>query len=430
MDPGQPHRSRVSRETRLLLLTACLAIAALWVLARVRFPDRPPPPNPVQPILTQLSGRPTLDDLAAEIWQLQPQLQPLLMALGPAASSRSAFPADARDPRPALRVRTDVAVVLPDPGGPTDAEVRERVIGLDPASGLAVVRVPALPAPLPVPWVSNETPRPRYLIASDMSIATLALRPVFVGSFAPAESPVWPSQIWVVPASTDLVPGSFVFTIDGRLAGLVVEHGRQRAILPAPALLAEVDRLLVAKTGEPGHLGITVQSLTWPVARATGSSSGVVVTWVDPKGPSAGTVAVGDVLEAADGERLVMPLHWEARTARLAAGESISVRVRRGSTAREVVLVAVPPPIAPVMPSLGLIMRSIPGTGAAVTRVDPGSVGERAGIHAGDVITRLAEIDAPTAGEIRRTFNASAQGQALLLALTRDGAHRITALEK
>jgi S1-C subfamily serine protease len=77
-----------------------------------------------------------------------------------------------------------------------------------------------------------------------------------------------------------------------------------------------------------------------------------------------------------------------------------------------------------------LIMRSIPGSGATVTRVDPGSVGDRAGIRAGDVITRIAGIEAPTAGEIRRMFTASAKGQAPLLALTRDGAHRVTALEK
>lgn len=430
MDSGQPHRPRVSRETRLLLTTACIAIAALWLLARVRFADRPAPSNPVQPILTRLAARPTFGDLAAEISQLRPQLRPLLIAFDPASSSRSAFPGAARDLRPALRVRADTAVVLLDPEGAGAADVREHVIGLDPASWLAVVRVPALPAPPPVPWVSNEAPQPRYLIASDVSTADLALRPVFVGALVPAESPVWPNHVWVVPASADLVPGSFVFTIDGRLAGLVVEHGRERAILPGPALLAEVERLSVPKVRTPGHLGIQVQSLTPPIARATGASSGVVVTWVDAMGPSAGTVAAGDVLETANGEALLTPLHWETRAARLAAGESISVRVHRGREAREVVLVAVPPPITPENPSLGLILRSIPGMGATVTRVDPGSVGDRAGIRAGDVITRIAETDAPTAGEISRAFAASAKGQALLLVLTRDGTHRVTALEK
>lgn len=50
-------RSRISRDTRLLLITVCIAVAALWVLARLRFPDRPATANPIPPLLTQLAPR-------------------------------------------------------------------------------------------------------------------------------------------------------------------------------------------------------------------------------------------------------------------------------------------------------------------------------------------------------------------------------------
>src|SRR5688500_5539673 len=103
MDLGHAHRPRVSRETRLLLTTALVAVMTLWGLARVRFPDRPPPPNPVAPILTQLAARPALDDLAGEVAALRPRVEPLLVTV-PGAR------------HPALRIAADVAAVLVDPG--------------------------------------------------------------------------------------------------------------------------------------------------------------------------------------------------------------------------------------------------------------------------------------------------------------------------
>ena len=41
MESSSPYRPRVSRETRLLLTTGVLAVAALWLLARIRFEERP-----------------------------------------------------------------------------------------------------------------------------------------------------------------------------------------------------------------------------------------------------------------------------------------------------------------------------------------------------------------------------------------------------
>ena len=57
-------RPRVSRETRRLLVAAGLALLALWILARLRFPERPPSPNPVAPVLTQISPPTTFTGLA------------------------------------------------------------------------------------------------------------------------------------------------------------------------------------------------------------------------------------------------------------------------------------------------------------------------------------------------------------------------------
>lgn len=410
MDQNQP-RPRVSRETRLLLVTALVAVIALWVLARVRFPDQPAAPNPVQPLLTQLASRPRFDDLAAEISQLQPRIEPLLVG-------------------PSLRVRSDAAVALLDDARPTAIGPRDQLVGFDPASHLAVLRAPFLPVPPPVPWHPSDLRQPRYLIAADTSAGTLALRPVFVGSLVPTPSPLWPDVIWALPDASGLSPGMFVFTSDALLAGLVIDHGSRSAILPGAVLLAEADRLLVPTVTSPGYLGVHVQPLTTSIARATGAATGVVVTAVDPDGPASEVLAAGDVLEAVDGEALPTPLHWEARAARVATGKTITIRVRRGGEARDAVLTAAPPPTPPATGVLGLTLRSIPGTGSAITRVTPGSVAERAGLAAGDVITLIGASEAPSPAAVRRTFDAASGGGAVLVAFARGDTHAVTALDK
>ena len=80
METSRPYRPRVSRETRLLLTAGVMAVAALWLLARIRFPERPVTPNPDPSVLSQLASGPTYDDLAREIAQLHARLQSSLLA--------------------------------------------------------------------------------------------------------------------------------------------------------------------------------------------------------------------------------------------------------------------------------------------------------------------------------------------------------------
>lgn len=406
MNDGLARRPRVSRETRLLLTTALLAVIALWVLARIRFPDQPAG-TPVQPLLTQLAPRPAFDNLASEIAQLRPRIEPLLMGS-------------------ALRIRDDAAVMLLD----SRWQQIDGVVGFDPVSRLAVIAAPFLPAPPPVPWTPRNTEEPRYLIVADVSTGTVALRPVFVGSLVVMQSPLWQEPIWLTPASSELVPGSFVFTTDALLVGIVIEEGRQSAILPGSVLLKEADRLLNHPPSPSGELGIQVQDLTTPIAKATGASTGVVVTYVDAKGPSAGALVVGDVVEAINGTPLETPTHWKARALKLAAGEPVSLRVRRNREVRELKLSASPSHGLQEGFTVGFTLRNVPGTGAAVTAVETGSIADRAGLRVGDVITLAGNARAPSPATVMRAVEPVSTGEAVLVAFLRDGTQAVTALEK
>jgi S1-C subfamily serine protease len=272
---------------------------------------------------------------------------------------------------------------------------------------------------------------PRYLIVSDVSRQGTSLRPVFVGSLYPAASPTWSESIWTAPARTDFATGAFVFTTDGALAGLTLEHEGRPAILPAEAVIRLAERLLREGSRDAGWLGVEVQALTPAIASVAGAGAGVVVTWVDPQGGAADKLAVTDVIETIGGEVVATLEHWEARLARLAAGDSLVLRVRRRGEVQEIQVTAgaAPPTPAEARP-LGLTMRAIPRIGVEIVRVDPGSAAARAGIEAGDVVTLVGEIERPTPAQVTREFRSAPDDRPLLVGVTRGGGHRVLALGK
>ena len=429
MEPNSPYRPRVSRETRRLLTAGVVAVAALWLLARIRFQDRPVTPNPVPAVLSQLASGPKYDDLASEIGQLQARLQPSLLALDVPSA---ALDLSQRSHRiAALRLRDDLAVTLlpagPNPERWNDTNLRAR----DPASGLAVVRVPSqVPAPPSIPWTPRRLQQPRYLVASDVSPQGVSLRPAFVGSLDPTDSPLWSEPVWAVPPGSDLAPGSFLFTNNAELVGLVIATGVELVIVPGGSVLAEAGRLLDTRQGPPGTAGLEVQALTESVASVTGAPAGVVVTWVERDGAATGQLMVGDVIEAVDGRTLATRQHWDVRIARLSAGETLTLRVRRHGEVREVALVAIAAAVQPASRSLGLTLRRVAGIGVEVVRVERASAGDRAGLAVGDVITLFAEVPAPTPTQITRSFAAVGGDQRVMIAVTRGDTHHVTALER
>ena len=425
----RPYRPRVSRETRLLLTTGVLAVAALWLLARIRFEERPVTPNPVPSVLSQLASGPKYDDLAAEIAQLQARLESSLLALDVPSTALGSMQASHRIA--ALRLRDDLAVTLLPAGSIPEAWSDANVRARDPASGLAVVRVPSqVRAPPSMPWAPRRLQQPRYLAASDVSPLGVSLRPAFVGSLDPIDSPLWSKPLWAVPPRSDLAPGSFLFTNNADLVGLVIARGVELAIVPGGSVLAEANRLLDARQGPPGIVGLEVQALTEPVASVTGAPVGVVVTWVEREGAATGQLMVGDVIEAVDGRTLATRQQWDVRLARLSAGETLTLRVRRRGEVREVSLVATAEAVQPFSPSLGLTLRGRTGIGAEVVRVERGSAADQAGLAVGDVITLAADVPAPTPAQVTRSFASVSQGQRVMIAVTRGDAHHVTTLER
>ena len=415
----------MSRETRQLLTTALLALVALWVLARVRFPDQPVNPNPIPTLLSQLSPIPRFANLAGEIADLQDRLAGSWFVI-PATQAHATGEVSART-LPALRFRSGSALVLLVGG----AQLREQdIVAADRATGLAVIRAGASPSSLDLtPWMPASLDTPRYLMATSATPAGVSLRPVLVGSLHQTSSPAWSGPIWAVPDGTDLDPGAFVFTTAGELAGLVVQEPAGPAIVPGAVLTADAEWLLERGPTTDGDLRVTVQPLTHTLTKATGASSGVVVAWVDPQGPAAGVVVVGDVIETLNGEPVASVRDWDVLASRLPPGGA-NLRVHRQSELRDVHVMPVAPNAALIPSSLGLTLQSLPSVGTSVVAVEAGSAAEAAGLQKGDVITLVGRVSAPTPSDVRTSFESARAGDAILVALTRGQSHRVLAVVK
>jgi S1-C subfamily serine protease len=411
---------RLSRETRRLLMAVALSLVALWVLARVRFPDRPA--TPIAGVLSQLSTSSTFADLSAEVARLRGLLAPWLTSLPESVGDSPR--------RVAVRLDTDSAVTYMHP-----SERREvartsglDVLALDSATGLAIVRVSAgQPGFVLVPWLSARINEPRYLVAALPEVTGVSFTPVFVSGMTPVMTPGWSGPVWQLPASIDFSGGSLIFSINGELAGMVVHEAGMVAIVPADTLLADARRLQARGSVTEGDLGIMARPLTPALASATGARHGVIVAWAAP--PGAAHVAMGDVIESLNGVPVTTLREWEVRSSRLVAGETVQLDVRREGKARHLTLAAVPQR-ARGPGGLGLALRSVRDVGSEILSVEPGSAAAHAGLMAGDIITAAGRTLEPTPDDLEDVFSRTRPGQSILLGITRNKTRDVVALSR
>jgi S1-C subfamily serine protease len=218
--------------------------------------------------------------------------------------------------------------------------------------------------------------------------------------------------------------------VAGEFAGLAIKYDDQTAIVPGELLMTMVDRLVRQPHPGPVSLGADVQALTPTLAAALQSPAGVVVTWVDPAGPAAGVLSAMDVVERVNSAAVTSPEQWETQILGLSEGSATVLDVRRQGEARQVRVVAQGKRPAPTDPVLGLTLRTLPRVGAEVLHVLPRSIAARAGIQAGDVITKAGEMENPSSAQIARLFAAESIGESLVVALTRGQDHRVLAIAK
>jgi S1-C subfamily serine protease len=265
---------------------------------------------------------------------------------------------------------------------------------------------------------------------TDALAGRVSLRPVFVSSLESVSSPLWPTPLWRVPDGAGVQPGAFAFTTTGEFAGIAIVHAGRRVLVPPPVMFGEIDRLIETAPATAGDIGVSVQALTPDLSTATGASSGVVVSAVDPSGPVGQHLKVADVIAALNGKPIGSVDEWQTLTNRLVVSEPVALRVLRAGSWLDLNLRAPSPTKHVRQVTLGLRLRHVAGTGAEVLAVQPGSAGARAGLAPGDFVTLVGTINAPTPAQIQSAFNRTPEGLPLVLAYTRGRLSIVTTLAR
>ena len=235
-----PPRSRITRETRLLLIIITLSVVVLVVLSRFRFPDEPAAPGagPTSLPLERLAARATYDELATIIAELGRRVTPSVTVLSVEADGQQRFV-------PAIRVRPDLLLahvkghhrILALVGTTTPVDVA----AYDAQRELVLLRVPASPAAV----VSLETStftwaRPRYVAAIEGTPVGPALRPLFLGRADRVPDDRYREGLLVLGGVLVASPGSLIFALDGSLVGLAVIDDGYAAGVSGQSLAAAV----------------------------------------------------------------------------------------------------------------------------------------------------------------------------------------------
>lgn len=238
--------TRVSRETRLLILVISVAVVVLFVLAQFRFPRAEVGLSTVTPAgLDRLAAKSNYDDLASAMQTTMQTVEPSVVVfdlLGTPDGSKQ----QERRRAQAIRLRGGLALAVQPSGfkvagsiGGADTPV---VRGFDPR-GLIVVAMTSQTAGRPATTAADFGGL-AYVAVVEPAAGGPTATPMFIGRVDVQYDERWAGDLLIPGGSAVLPVGSCVFQLDGRFVGLVVRAANGvHAIAPAAMLGELLDRI-------------------------------------------------------------------------------------------------------------------------------------------------------------------------------------------
>jgi S1-C subfamily serine protease len=233
----------------------------------------------------------------------------------------------------------EVSVTLPD-GARMDAEV----VGVDPASDLAVLRVDAENLPVPVWADADDGPRigetavaigsPFGLDGSVTSGIVSAL-----GRTLPSQQGVLIDLVQTDAAVNPGNSGGALVDGEGRVIGvntaIATRSGGSQGIgfaIPSTTVVSVADQLLEFGEVELGYLGVVGQTVDPDIAELyeLPSTAGAVIVQLDPDGPAAAAgLRTEDIVVAIDGNEVTTMADLAGRVQQRRPGDDVEVEVVR-----------------------------------------------------------------------------------------------------
>jgi serine protease Do len=339
-------------------------------------------------------------------------------------------------------------------------ELQADLIGKDPRTDLAVLKVKADREFTYVTWANDDAARVGDWVVAvgnpfglggtvTAGIVSARGREIGAGNYD--------DFLQIDAAVNQGNSGGPTFNLAGEVVGVNTaifspSGGNVGIAFAIPASLAKtvVEQLIEDGSVERGYMGVSIQEVTPQIAESLGlqDARGALINSANSGDPAARAgIQAGDVVIAVNGKTIATPRELARTVAAIQPGTEIDVTVWRNGKSQDfsVTLTEMPDTdqvasAAPSAPSqdeggqpasFGLtVAPADDGNGLVVTDVEPGSVAEENGIQPGDVIRAINSQPVTTAGDLKKAADAasSAGRGAVLLQVVRDDANRFVAL--
>jgi hypothetical protein len=235
--------TRVSRDTRLLILVIAVAVVVLFVLAQFRFPEAEVSLSTVTPAgLDRLAAQSNYGELASAVRTTLQGVEASVMVFdieGVPDGSKQA----AQRRTQVIRLHDGLAI------GPAPAGFK--VLRASAGANVPLIRIHDPSRGVLIAALTSENPptRTANLVADFEGYAYVAVveparggptaTPMFIGRVDTQYDPRWGAELVATGGSSALPVGGFVFLLDGRFVGMVVNvPNGPSAIAPAALLMA------------------------------------------------------------------------------------------------------------------------------------------------------------------------------------------------
>jgi S1-C subfamily serine protease len=226
----------------------------------------------------------------------------------------------------------DIQIVLPD-----GSDASAVLAGRDPGTDLALLRL-ASPVQAAPARPAAQAARVGHLVAAvgrptrEGIQASLGMVTAVGGGLRTAGGGVLPRYL-----VTDAVPlpgfsGGPLVDLAGSVLGLNTSGLARGSSLVIPAEVAWQSAQHLAEHGHVrrGYLGIRSQVVELPAQAQAGQATGLLVVGIEPEGPAAGVLMVGDIITGMDGQPLTDHDDLLVRLAGDVVGKEAAIHVLRG----------------------------------------------------------------------------------------------------
>ncbi|HEV7267771.1 MAG TPA: Do family serine endopeptidase [Falsiroseomonas sp.] len=317
-------------------------------------------------------------------------------------------------------------------------ELQARVVGGDPLTDLALLKVDASNLPT-VPWGNSEALRvgePVLAMGNPYGLGGTATSGIVSARGRQIGAGPYDDFIQTDASINPGNSGGPLFNVQGQVVGVNTAifsptGGNIGIGFAVPSRIAQrvIEDLRDDGKIQRGWLGVSLQPVDQELAQALGlqDQRGALVSSVEPGSPAARAgLRAGDLVTRAGERQVQNPRDLAAAVAETDPGSQLALTLRRDGQQQQqqqqVTLGTAPDRRADAggrggaqggqaTGPLGLALAARPGgqQGAAVTRVAPGSVAAERGLQEGDVILRAGDRDVANPGDVSAAVQAARQ---------------------